>query len=125
MHINMTREALIERLEDRIKAAVADDQRELKKHAVDEQKALMAFRKRLQSAMKWDYAAVKKSGFSVGLGYDHRPSCPKAESDKIKRVLASVKLDTRKGSFSLSPSSDLHDAVNWMPRGERAKSDMC
>jgi hypothetical protein len=126
MNITMTRQALTDRLRDRLEAAKVEDARRLKEHAVQEKSALLAFRQSLREAMKWDYATLKKQhNFTAGLRHSLIPRCPRSEADEIDRVLRMVELDTRKVGFRISAGSDVDRAINWLPESERPKAEMC
>jgi hypothetical protein len=123
MNITMTREALLDRLNDRLALAKKEDDKVIAEHKVAEQKCLGRFRELLKGAAKWDYPTLKRKYFQVRC--EDTPSCPQSEAERIKRVISSVTLDTRKAAFRISPGSDLSSAVNWLPRNERPKESMC
>ena len=122
MKITMTREALLERLADRLKAAKAEDARLLAEHKKEEAKSLITFRKNLRDAMKWNYETAKKKYSGVSLD---RLSCPMIQANFITRVIASVKLETRKSSFVISENSDIRRAILWVPESEKPKETAC
>lgn len=125
MNITMTREALVAKLQDRLAAARVEDARLKIEHLVQERDALKAFRQLLRDAMKWDYTKVKFYSFRAELDHNRRPSCPRSEATKIEIAIRSLTFDTRKTAFRISPSSDLYNAIHWLPIAERPNPYMC
>lgn len=125
MNISMKREALLERLADRLAVAKAEDERIKAKHAKDEETALREFRRVLQRASKWSYAELKKNSFEAVLPGGKIPHCPTPCVNQIIRAIQYVKLDTRSAPFVIVPRTDIHAAVNWEPESRRLKASIC
>ena len=125
MIVTMTKEELLERLNDRLKAAKAEDARMLKEHQGKEQNVLREFRNNLRLAMKWDYQTFKRYNYEVSLKHGSRPDCPVSNARDIARVLLQVKLDTRTTKYSIQPGTDVHNAITWLPVAEQINKNLC
>lgn len=125
MIISISREKLLAQLKKNLAAAKADDALAKQRHEQDEYAALQKFRRLLSEAMKWNYADLKKHDYEVRLGRRNISDCPKAEAPEIQTAIAELEYDTRKGLYSLSPKSNLYEALMWEPRAKRPKPNMC
>lgn len=126
MTISMTREALLEKLNERLAAAKAEDEKNRKLHVAEEKKALQEFRIRLREAIKWDYAAWKGYVDAHYQGLRPKfPSCPMLHANGIQRAIKAAGWDTRKSAFRISETSDYWRALNWLPPSEVPKTTVC
>jgi hypothetical protein len=122
MIIVMDKSELLDRLEDRLKAAQAEDAKAKKKHEADERAALVKFRENIRSAMSWDYTTAKRKGFRAGL--DDGPNCPRPEASEIHTAIALVDPDKRKVQH-INSDSIVGRAILWLPKSERQKKSLC
>lgn len=121
MTITMKREALLQKLAEKLELAKAHDEKVAAKHRDDEQAALKKFKDRLRDILKYDYGKMK----SINHIYFDRPSCPDLASARIQRVIDLVKLDTRKIAFRISERSDIERAILWVPESSKPKKTVC
>src|SRR5689334_20335161 len=102
MNVSITKDSLLEKLGENLKAAKAEDARVIKEHRADEQAALKKFRDKLKAAMKLPYDEVKK--FSrygdKNLCFD-APPCPRLQATPIAKIIEQLKLDERKQPFNV------------------------
>lgn len=125
MQITMTRDALINRLKDRLSEAQKEDERTKKAHEKEEQAALVAWRKRLREALSWPYSRAKNCGHYRGESLDFKaPSCPNRESESIGAVLRMIEISTSK-TFHVSDKTDVGMAVNWQPKSQQLGKTLC
>lgn len=120
MTITMTKESLLEHLNDNLRRANAEDEKALEKHRKQEQDALKRFRAILRDALTWDYKKAKANYFNIKR--IDRPGCPTRQSDNLERIIKSIKMSTIKGNWSIRTGSDIYDALHWMPESEKKKT---
>lgn len=120
MTITMTKEALLERLNENLRRANAEDEKALKKHREDEQNALKRFRAILRDALTWDYKKAKARYFNPET--PRVPTCPVRQAENLERIIKSIKMSTIKGNWSIRTGSDIYDALHWMPESEKKKT---
>lgn len=116
LHLVMSREHLLAKLNDQLKIGQAIDKKALAAHHQAELELHKLFKAHLRDALKWDLATAKKQYFQVGVDYDtrRRASCPLSVARRFSAAIESIALDDR-STYRMSPGSTLHDLITWAP----------
>jgi hypothetical protein len=125
--IILDKPALIARLEEQRREAVAYDKAALAVHREAEAAYLAKFRDKCREAVKWDYATVKDAASFRGvcIDVDERPSCPAGMTTRIDRAVRQVEL-SQTSRYTLNPTgvhANLYALVTWTP--DPAPADLC
>lgn len=121
--ISMSREELMAKLVDARARAEREDAKAAAKHKADEYSALQRFRAALRAALKWNYQTAKKNHMRASI--EDIPRCPMREASRMELAIRQLKMDSRKGRFSLNESHDWYRAAMWLPESERLKQSVC
>ena len=113
----MTKEALIERLQEQMPAMRARDEKVMAEHRKEEQAALKAFKAALRDMLKWDYETARDNNFQMSWRQrdQFKPSCPMLLAPRVERTLELLAVDRRK-RYSLAADgsmSSLYALVTW------------
>lgn len=115
--IVMTKEALIERLQEQLPLLRARDERLMAQHRKDEQDNLKAFRAALREMLKWDYAVARHHNFELSykVRNQFKIDCPVLLAPRAEQALEVLAVDRRK-RYTLTARGSLgglFELVTW------------
>jgi hypothetical protein len=126
MEILMSKQDVIDRLNEQLPLARTHDAERIKAHRADEVTALKAFRAGLKEAAKWDYKTALANGFRPNMdklfrnsnGYERNsPDCPILVAPAVEKALRNLAFDHRK-TYTLNPNGihrGLYELITWSP----------
>lgn len=118
MTLRMTREQLIEALEERRPWAEQLDARNLAEHQRAEADFLKQFRAACREAAKWTYEEAKEHGFNVGLNGNSSsaPSCPRSVSAQLDAAIrwAAIRWARADKRVRVTLRPDNSGSVHWL-----------